>query len=91
MGKLFFTILAAFAEFERDLIVERTRDGLAATNNRGRKGGRKPALKPYQITYAQNEIAVGKYAKDVAAELGVSRAALYRSLAKVINGEAEKA
>jgi len=43
-GKLFFTILAAFAEFERDLIRERTRDGLAATTARGRNGGRKARL-----------------------------------------------
>jgi DNA invertase Pin-like site-specific DNA recombinase len=40
-GKLFFTILAAFAEFERDLIRERTKNGLAATTARGRNGGRK--------------------------------------------------
>ena len=53
VGKLFFVILAAFAEFERDLIAERTRDGLAATTKRGRGGGRKRVLKPYQVNTAQ--------------------------------------
>ena len=43
-GRMTFTILAAVAEFERDLIRERTRDGLAAARARGRKGGRRPKL-----------------------------------------------
>lgn len=82
-GKLFFNILAAFAEFERALIIERTRDGLAATSNRGRKGGRKPALKPYQVTYAREQIAAGRTVSDVASELGVARSTLYRA----VNGD----
>jgi len=80
MGKLFFTILAAFAQFERDLISERTRDGLAATTKRGRAGGRKPALKGYQVTYARQQIDAGRPVTEVAAELGVSRQTLYREL-----------
>jgi DNA invertase Pin-like site-specific DNA recombinase len=80
MGKLFFTILAAFAEFERDLISERTRDGLAATSKRGRSGGRKRVLKPYQVTYAREQITSGRAVTEVAAELGVSRQTLYREL-----------
>jgi DNA invertase Pin-like site-specific DNA recombinase len=80
-GKLFFTILAAFAEFERDLISERTRDGLAATKARGRNGGRKRALKPHDVAYARAQLDVrAKPAAALARELGVSRATLYRAL-----------
>ncbi len=79
VGKMFFTILAAFAEFERDLIAERTRDGLAATTKRGHNGGRKPKLKPYQVNYARSSIGT-MTVSDIAAELGVSRATLYRAL-----------
>src|SRR5579859_1269103 len=43
-GRMFFHVIAAFAEFERDLISERTRDGLEAARARGRTGGRKPKL-----------------------------------------------
>jgi DNA invertase Pin-like site-specific DNA recombinase len=80
-GKLFYNMLAAFAEFERDLIVERTRDGLAATTKRGRNGGRKPSLKGYQVTYARQQIDSGRPVTEVAAELSVSRQTLYRELA----------
>jgi DNA invertase Pin-like site-specific DNA recombinase len=79
-GKLFFTLLAAFAEFERDLIAERTRDGLAATKNRGRSGGRKRTLRDYQVTYAREQITSGRAVTEVARELGVSRQTLYREL-----------
>jgi DNA invertase Pin-like site-specific DNA recombinase len=81
-GKLFFTILAAFAEFERDLIRERTRDGLAATANRGRSGGRKPKLAAYQVKHARERIEAGAAVTDVAAELGVDRKTIYRALQK---------
>lgn len=47
-GKLMFHMLAAIAEFERDLVRERTMDGLRAARARGRKGGRKPKLSPLQ-------------------------------------------
>jgi len=80
-GKLFFNILSAFAEFERDLISERTKDGLAATKARGRSGGRKRALKPHDVAYARQQIdARAKPAAALARELGVSRATLYRAL-----------
>ncbi|MBO0813618.1 MAG: recombinase family protein [Actinobacteria bacterium] len=79
-GRLFYAMLASFAEFERDLISERTREGLAATTKRGRNGGRKRILKPYQVTYAREQIATGRQVTEVAAELGVSRQTLYRAL-----------
>lgn len=79
-GRLFFHIVGAMAEFERDLISDRTKDGLAASGKRGRSGGRKPKLQPYQVTYAQAQIDGGRSATDVAAELDVHRATLYREL-----------
>jgi DNA invertase Pin-like site-specific DNA recombinase len=80
MGELFYTILAAFAQFERSLIVERTKEGLAATTKRGRSGGRHRILKPYQVTYARQQIAAGRQVQEVARELGVSRQTLYRAV-----------
>ena len=65
-GKLFFTILAAFAEFERDLIRERTRDGLAATTARGRNGGRKARLTEEQKVTARKLRADGYSVRVIA-------------------------
>lgn len=63
---------------ERELIVERTRAGLKAANDRGRVGGRKKALSKAKLEAAQKLIDEGTPRKDVAASLGVSRATLYR-------------
>src|SRR6266702_3916930 len=52
-GKLIFHIMGALAEFERDLIRERTKAGLAAARARGRKGGRPKKLTPAQVAKAQ--------------------------------------
>lgn len=69
-GKLFFTILAAFAEFERDLIRERTRDGLAATTARGRNGGRKARLTEEQKVTARKLRADGHSIREIGQLLG---------------------
>lgn len=78
-GKLVFGIFAALAEFERELISERTKAGLAAARARGHKGGRPFTMTPAKIRLAisamgQPETHIGKLAK----ELGVSRQTLYR-------------
>ncbi|EIU2893481.1 recombinase family protein [Pseudomonas aeruginosa] len=78
-GKLIFHVFAALAEFERNLIRERTRAGLAAARARGRNGGRKPALDDRQVREIRAllrdpEIQV----TDVARRYGVSRTTLYR-------------
>ena len=78
-GRLVFHVFAALAEFERNLIRERTRAGLAAARARGRKGGRKPALDDRQVREIRAllrdpEIQV----TDVARRYGVSRTTLYR-------------
>ncbi|GAA1083734.1 DNA invertase Pin-like site-specific DNA recombinase [Pseudonocardia antarctica] len=80
-GRLTFHILASIAEFERDLISERTRDGLAAARARGRKGGRPPALSPAKLAHARTLRDGGKHTMTQIAELvGCSRATLYRVL-----------
>jgi DNA invertase Pin-like site-specific DNA recombinase len=79
-GKLIFHVFGALAEFERDLIRERTHAGLAAARARGRIGGRPKALTdPKQVDLAQALYADGRH--DVATicqTLGISRATLYR-------------
>jgi len=87
IGRMFFHILGAIAEFEHELLSERTRDGLEAARARGRTGGQKPKLRPRQIELARqmyNETGEdGKRRHTVAAiatELGVSRPTIYRAL-----------
>ena len=81
-GKLVFHVFGALAEFERDLIRERTNAGLAAARARGRTGGRPKALAdPKKLALARALYDGGQ--ADVAticATLGISRATLYRSL-----------
>jgi DNA invertase Pin-like site-specific DNA recombinase len=81
-GRLFFGIMASLAEFERELIRERTNAGLAAARSRGRKGGRPPGLreadkKTARIAYQlhQNKaIPVG----DIISQLRISKGTMYR-------------
>jgi DNA invertase Pin-like site-specific DNA recombinase len=78
-GKMFFGFFAVLAEFERDLIVERTKAGIEAARARGRRGGRKFSLTKAQVRLAQ--AAMGKKETIVAnlcKELSVSKPTLYR-------------
>lgn len=78
-GRLVFAIFAGLAEFERELIVERTKAGLAAARARGRTGGRPFKMTPAKLRLAQ--AAMGKPETKVAelcAELGITRQTLYR-------------
>lgn len=85
-GKLIFGIFASLAEFERDLIRERTLAGLAAARSRGRKGGRKFALTKAQVRLAQAAMSNRDTAvSTLAAELGIKPVTLYRYVGP--NGE----
>ncbi len=78
-GRLVFGIFAALAEFERALIVERTKAGLAAARARGRNGGAPFKMTPAKLRLAQ--AAMGKpetKVADLCAELGITRQTLYR-------------
>src|SRR5204863_1715505 len=79
-GKLIFHLFGSLAEFERDLIRERTTAGLAAARARGRLGGRPKALRTAkQLTIAQTLFADRKRSiPEICKTLGVSRSTLYR-------------
>jgi hypothetical protein len=71
------------AEFQRELIVANTRDGLAAARARGRTGGRRPKLTPAQVRQAQRLYDEGEHTvEQIAAMFGVKRATLYGHLDK---------
>ena len=79
-GKLIFHLMGALAEFERDLIRERTNAGLAAAKARGRVGGRPRKLKTNgKVALAQRMFADQSHSiPEICAALGISRATLYR-------------
>jgi DNA invertase Pin-like site-specific DNA recombinase len=79
-GRLTFHLMAALAEFERALIVERTQAGLDAARKRGTRVGRPPRLSPDQIAHARQLIEAGERARDVAKTFKVDRTTLYRNL-----------
>jgi len=81
-GRLFFTLVAGFAEFEHAMMSARTRDGLAAARARGRLGGRRPKLNGLQIEKMKKLVEKGDLTISEVAELfGVSRVTVYNYLA----------
>jgi DNA invertase Pin-like site-specific DNA recombinase len=90
VGRMFFQILGAIAEFEHALMSERTIDGLRAARARGRTGGQKPKLGPRQAKLARRMYEQTgpdgrrRYTvQQIAEEFGVSRPTIYRHLAKL--------
>lgn len=80
-GRLFFHMTAAFDEFQRELIVENTRAGLAAANKRGRRGGRPKAMDAQAIKQAEallKDTENYPFIGDVIDQLGIGRTAFYR-------------
>jgi len=79
-GKLLFTLMSAIAQFERDIIAERTSEGLKAARARGHMGGR-PKTDAQKVAKAQLLYDTGKYTLREIEELtGVTKSTLYRSL-----------
>lgn len=81
-GRLVFHVLGALAEFERSIIKERTRAGLAAAKSRGAQLGRRHSLTSAQIGHARKLIEGGESPASVARSLGVARSTLYRAFAR---------
>jgi DNA invertase Pin-like site-specific DNA recombinase len=79
-GKFFFTMMAAFAELERDIIHERTMAGLAAARAQGRNGGRPTVMDADKLAAARARRERGESPTEIAKALGVSRASVYRHL-----------
>lgn len=79
-GRLLFHVVAAIAEFERDLIRERTQAGLKAAKAKGRVGGRPRQMTDEKITAVRELLSSGTAVKDAAAAVGVSVPTLYRWL-----------
>lgn len=79
-GKFFFTMMVAFAELERDMIVERARAGLDAAKAQGRTGGRPAVMDADKLAAAKARKAQGESVTAIAKALKVSRATLYRAL-----------
>ncbi len=80
-GKLIFHIFGALAEFERDIIRQRTLAGLASARARGRKGGRPPSMTPTKLALARQMYDSRQHSlAEISRTLGVSRASIYRHL-----------
>ena len=78
-GKLMFTMIAAFAEFERDLIRERVQEGVTKAKANGVQFGRKAKLTNKQLASLKAEFAEGQLSKgELATKYGISRASIYR-------------
>jgi len=77
-GRFFFHVMASLAQMERELIVERTKAGLDAAKKLGRVGGRKRVMSDSKLASAKKLLEAGALPRDVAKDLGVSLATLYR-------------
>lgn len=91
MGKLLFNVLGMVAEFEADLIRQRTREGMAIARSRGRLKGKKPKLSPVQERHLVGLIESGDHTtSEVARLMGISRASVYRAVERARVKEFER-
>ncbi len=81
-GELIFHVFGSIAHFERRLIAERTKDGIAAARARGKLSGRRP-LDPEKAKAALKLVEAGLSPTDAARQLGLGRATVYREMALV--------
>lgn len=81
-GSFFFTICAAFAQLEREMIVSRTKAGLDAARSRGKLGGRPELVTKDKAEMAKELLSKGKSPKEVCEVLGLTKATMYRGIAK---------
>ena len=82
MGRFFFRVMASIAELERDMIVERTKDGLSAACTRGHGGGR-PKAPVDAVSKAKRMHESGKFSiSEITGATGISKSTLYRSPAR---------
>ena len=87
-GKLLFTLMSAIAQFERDVIADRTREGLKSARARGRTGGR-PKANPDAVRKALRLYGTKEYSiKEIEELTGVKKSTLYRNLQRNTNGSA---
>lgn len=80
MATLLLSVMGAFAEFERALILERQREGIAAAKQRGVYVGRRPALSAEQAKQLRERAAAGERKSSLAKEFGISRETVYSYL-----------
>ena len=80
IANLMLSVMGAFAEFERALIRERQREGIALAKQRGAYHGRKKALSPKQTIELRQRVAGGEQKATLAREFGISRETLYQYL-----------
>lgn len=78
MSKLLLSVMGAFAEFERALIKERQREGIAIAKQKGVYKGRKPSLTPEQVKTLKSRVKAGETRASLAREYGISRETVYQ-------------
>ena len=78
MSKLLLSVMGAFAEFERALIKERQREGIALAKQKGVYKGRKPSLNPEQVRTLRSRVKAGETRASLAREFGISRETVYQ-------------
>ncbi|WP_158264416.1 recombinase family protein [Nitratireductor sp. StC3] len=80
-GKLTFTLMSAVAEFERDVLIQRTKEGIAAARARGKRIGRPPKLSKRQLSEARRLIDLGASTRaELAEQYGVAEWTLSRAM-----------
>lgn len=84
MSTLLLSVMGAFAEFERSLIRERQREGIALAKKRGAYKGRKPSLSDEQVTKIREMVSMGVAKAKLARDFGVSRQTIHGVVGKLV-------